>query len=265
MTAPTGLRGRSTAGVTATDAAAGPSPLLDGRVALVTGGARGLGAAICEVLSEAGARVLVADVDAALAAGTAERLKAGGRDALAIDLDVRDADQAAEAVQSAIGAFGALDILVNNAGTDRTAAFEELSIEDWDRVLSVNLRGPIVMSRAALPYLRQSDRGHIVSIASTAAKRAWENASAYHASKWGLLGFSHALHTEARRVGVKVTAVIAGGMRTPFLLDRFPDLDPGLLQDPRNVAEAVRFVLEQPAETVIPEITVLPMRETSWP
>ncbi len=89
--------------------------------------------------------------------------------------------------------------------------------------------------------------------------------AAYHASKWGLLGLSHALHVEARPHRVKVTAVVAGGMRTPFLLDRFPDLDPGLLQDPKNVAETVRFVLTQPRETVIPEVLVLPMRETSWP
>jgi short-subunit dehydrogenase len=107
--------------------------------------------------------------------------------------------------------------------------------------------------------------GNIVNIVSTAAKRAWANASAYHASKWGLLGLSHALHVEARPHKVKVTAVIAGGMRTPFLLDRFPDLDPGVLQDPRNVAETVKFVLMQPEETVIPEVMVLPMRETSWP
>ncbi|MCP2848960.1 SDR family oxidoreductase, partial [Salmonella enterica subsp. enterica serovar Typhimurium] len=75
--------------------------------------------------------------------------------------------------------------------------------------------------------------------ASTAAKRAWPNASAYHASKWGLLGFSHALHAELRPLGIKVTAVIAGGMRTPFLLERFPDLDPKVLQAPEAVAAAV--------------------------
>ncbi len=80
-----------------------------------------------------------------------------------------------------------------------------------------------------------------------------------------MLGFSHALHVEARAVGVKVTAVVAGGMRTQFLLERFPDLDLTTLQDPRNVAETVRFVLTQPPETVIPEVMVIPMRETSWP
>src|SRR4051812_26744619 len=121
------------------------------------------------------------------------------------------------------------------------------------------------MTRAALPALRASGHGHIVNIASTAAKRAWENASAYHASKWGLLGLSHALHVEGREVGIRVTAIIAGGMRTEFLFGRFPDLDPGLLQDPENVANAVRFALMQPDGTVVPELTVLPTRETSWP
>jgi NAD(P)-dependent dehydrogenase (short-subunit alcohol dehydrogenase family) len=160
---------------------------------------------------------------------------------------------------------GRLDVLVNNAGTDVTLPVDELSLEDWDRVLNVNLRGPFLLSRAVLPRMRAAGGGSIVNIVSTAAKRAWPNASVYHASKWGLLGLSHALHAEARPYGVKVTAVIAGGMRTPFLLDRFPEIDPQTLQDPANVAATVRFVLSQPAETVIPEIMVLPMRETSWP
>jgi NAD(P)-dependent dehydrogenase (short-subunit alcohol dehydrogenase family) len=129
----------------------------------------------------------------------------------------------------------------------------------------VNLRGPFLMAKTVLPLMREQGSGHIVNIVSTAAKRAWANAAAYHASKWGLLGLSHALHVEARPFGVKVSAVVAGGMRTPFLFDRFPDLDPGLLQDPRNVAETVRFVLTQPDETVIPEVMVIPMTETSWP
>jgi NAD(P)-dependent dehydrogenase (short-subunit alcohol dehydrogenase family) len=241
------------------------SPLLADRVVLVTGGARGLGAAIGRALAARGARIVVADIDASNASATADALAATGAQAISLELDVRD-EGACERVVAEVGErFGRLDVLVNNAGTDVTSPFDELTIADWDRVLDVNLRGPIVLTRAALPLLRQSDRGHIVNITSTAAKRAWENASAYHATKWGLLGFSHALHTECRREGIKVTAVVAGGMRTPFLLDRFPDLDPGLLQDPANVAEAVRFALELPAETVIPEVTVLPMRETSWP
>ena len=188
-----------------------------------------------------------------------------GSQAAALELDVTDAGQAQAAVDRIVGERGRLDILVNNAGVDATLPVDELSVEQWDWIMAVNLRGPFVMSRAAFPHMRRRGGGSIVNIASTAAKRAWPNASAYHASKWGLLGLSHALHAEGRPHRVKVTAVVAGGMRTPFLLDRFPELDPEVLQDPANVAETVRFVLTQPDETVIPEIMVLPLRETSWP
>jgi NAD(P)-dependent dehydrogenase (short-subunit alcohol dehydrogenase family) len=250
--------------LTLPDATAPRSPSLDGQVALVTGGASGLGAAICEVLAEAGMHVVVADVAAARDA-VAARIEAGGGSSVPIALDVRDPEAAAGAVATCVERFGRLDVLVNDAAVDRTAAFDELTLDDWDRILGVNLRGPVLMSRAAWPIFRTAGRGHIVNIASTASKRAWTEASAYHATKWGLLGFSHALHAEGRRIGIKVTAVIAGGMRTPFLLDRFPDLDQSLLQDPRTVARTIQSVLEQPPETVIPEVTVLPMLETSWP
>ena len=238
---------------------------LTGRVALVTGGGGGLGAAICRVLGDAGATVVAADVRLDAAEAVASEVRGVGGKAAALALDVVDERSAAAAVGEALAQFGALDALVNNAGIDRTVAFDELSVADWDCVVGVNLRGPFLMSRTAFPVMRRAGGGAIVNIVSTAAKRAWANASAYHASKWGLLGLSHALHVEARPYGVKVTAVIAGGMRTPFLLDRFPDLDPAALQDPVNVARTVKFVLTQPRETVIPEITVLPMRETSWP
>ena len=238
---------------------------LDGRVALVTGGGGGLGAALCRTLGEAGALVIAADVRREAAEAVADAVRAAGGKAAAAHVDVADERSAHDAVREATAQFGALDVLVNNAGTDLTVPFETLSAAEWDRILGVNLRGPFLMARAAFPPMRARGRGHIVNIVSTAAKRAWANAAAYHASKWGLLGLSHALHVEGRSHGVKVTAVIAGGMRTPFLLDRFPDLDPGVLQDPVHVARAVRFVLTQPAETVVPEITVLPVRETSWP
>lgn len=238
---------------------------LTGRVALVTGGGRGLGQAICRTLAASGAEVVVADVRGELAKEAADELRAGGATAEAMALDVADERQAAEAIDATVGRHGRIDVLVNNAGVDVTTDIGSLSVEEWDRVLNVNLRGPFLMSKYALAAMSERHSGHIVNITSTAAKRAWANASAYHASKWGLLGFSHALHVEARALGVKVTAVVAGGMRTPFLLDRFEGIDEGTLQDPRNVAETVRFVLTQPDETVIPEIMVLPMRETSWP
>jgi NAD(P)-dependent dehydrogenase (short-subunit alcohol dehydrogenase family) len=238
---------------------------LEGKVALVTGSGRGLGEAICRTLGRAGMKVLAADIRFDLADAVAHDIAAGGGAAEAVRLDVGVADEAASAVAHAIRRHGRLDVLVNNAGVDLTVSIEELTVADWDRILCTNLRGPFLLSKAALGEMRERRSGHIVNVVSTAAKRAWANAAAYHASKWGLLGFSHALHVEARRHGVKVTAVIAGGMRTPFLLERFPDIDPSTLQDPACVARAIHDVLLLPEESVVPEITVLPMRESSWP
>jgi NAD(P)-dependent dehydrogenase (short-subunit alcohol dehydrogenase family) len=234
---------------------------LSGRIVLVTGGGSGLGKAICELLAGDGARVIVADRNPQAAKEVADALPA--ERGHAVTLDVGDEAQVRDALRQAVERHGRLDAIVNNAGVDVTAPLQELSAADWDRVVRTNLTGPFLMSKHALEYLGKG--GHIVNIASTAARRAWPNASVYHATKWGLLGLSHALHAELRPAGIKVSAVLAGGMRTPFLLDRFPDIDPGNLQDPANVARAVRFVLTQPEETVIPEVMVLPMRETSWP
>lgn len=238
---------------------------LSGKIALVTGGGRGLGASICRTLAASGAVVLAGDVREDLAEEVVRNIRDAGGRSEAVRLDVTSEEVAAAAIEKIDSRFGRLDILINNAGVDLTVPVDEMPVAEWDRILAVNLRGPFLMSKLALGPMCRERRGHIVNIVSTAAKRAWANASAYHASKWGLLGLSHALHVEARPRNVKVTAVVAGGMRTPFLLDRFPDLDPGVLQDPVNVAETIRFVLSQPDETVIPEVMVIPMRETSWP
>jgi NAD(P)-dependent dehydrogenase (short-subunit alcohol dehydrogenase family) len=241
------------------------SARLAGKTALVTGGGRGLGAAICETLAGAGATILVADLRRPLADEQAERLKERGLNASALALDVRE-DRAVNAcVENVLDRHQHLDILVNNAAVDFTKPLDELSIEEWDQVIDTNLRGPMLLCRGAVPHMKARGSGHIINITSTAAKRSWPNASAYHASKWGLLGFSHALHAELRPHGIKVTAIVAGGMRTPFLLERFPDIDLSTLQEPATVAAAVLDVLCLPGESVIPEITVLPMRETSWP
>jgi NAD(P)-dependent dehydrogenase (short-subunit alcohol dehydrogenase family) len=216
------------------------------KLALVTGGAGGLGTALCRELGDAGYAVVAADL----------RPPRGG-----LELDItREPD-----VLKAFEALGRLDVLVNNAGVDYTLPIEELTLKQWDAVIGVNLRAPFLLSKHAARLMKRQGGGHIINIASTAAKRAWPDASAYHASKWGLLGLSHALHAELRPHRIKVSAVVAGGMRTAFLLDRFPDIDPGVLQDPANVAKTVRFLLTLPDESVIPEVMVIPMRESSWP
>ncbi len=239
-------------------------PLQD-QSALVTGGANGLGAALCTQLSQRGARVLVADLREEAAAQMAQRLNDEGGRAEALACDVSQPAQVEHAVRHIVDRFGRIDILLNNAGTDVTCSATDMEIAQWERVLRTNLHGPFMLARAAARQMMGQGRGQIVNITSTAAKRQWPNASAYHASKTGLLALSHALHAELRPAGIKVSAVVVGGMLTPFLLDRFPDIDRSTLQDPANVAQAICDILTLPAATVVPEITILPMRETSWP
>lgn len=237
-------------------------PGLAGKVVFVTGGGSGLGAAICQILAESGADVIVGDIRPEKASAHMETLKGGGR-FHSIGFDVGDPQAAEQAIQEAVEKFGRLDVLINNAGTDKTLPIDELSNDDWLRVINTNLNGPFFMTKYAADVMKKAGSGHIINISSTAAKRAWPNASAYHASKWGLLGFSHAMHSELRPHNIKVTGVVIGGMRTPFLLDRFPDIDASKLQDPLDAARGVVSVLTQPS--VIAEITILPMQETSWP
>jgi NADP-dependent 3-hydroxy acid dehydrogenase YdfG len=235
------------------------------KIILVTGGGQGLGAAICKTLAEGGATLISVDVNQEGIIKVAEGIKQMGGKAHAYIMDVCNQKEIDQVVNKIIRDYGKLDILINNAGIDVTKSIEALSVEEWNKVIGVNLNGPFNVSKTVYPWLVKNGKGHIVNIVSTASKRTWANASAYHASKWGLLGLSHALHVEGRKDNIKVTAVVAGGMRTPFIMERFPDTDPAILQDPKNVAETIQFILSQPDGTVIPEIMVIPTKETSWP
>jgi NADP-dependent 3-hydroxy acid dehydrogenase YdfG len=233
-----------------------------GKVIIITGGGQGLGEATTRVLAKAGAIVIPADIKDDQVKKLANEL---GEKAMGIKLDVSDEKSVQEVIDTVVKQYRKLDVIINNAGIDVTKSLDELSVDEWDKVVKVNLRGPFLMTKYGFAAMEKTGKGHIVNICSTAAKRAWANAAAYHATKWGLLGFSHATHVEGRAKNIKVTAIVAGGMRTPFILERFPDTPLDVLQDPENVAETIKFVLSQPNESVIPEIMVIPMKETSWP
>ncbi len=136
-------------------------------------------------------------------------------------------------------------------------------------MISVNLRGPFLFAKAAWPIMQRQQSGHIINVASTAATRAWANAAAYHASKWGLVGFGRGLGVEGRPNDIRVTTIISGGMRTHFF-DRFieqgiPMPEQQNLQDPANVAEVIVFAAQVPRESALQEVIITPLTETSWP
>ncbi len=222
------------------------------RVAVVTGGASGLGAAVAAALGERGRHVVVLD-----------RRPAAGLDHEVVDL--ADSAAAERAVEAAAGR-GRLDAVVTAAGIDTPGRLADVPRERWELVVAVNLIGTAAVVRAALPYLERHG-GRIVTVASTLGLRALPEATAYCASKFGVIGFSRALAAElAGRVGV--TTLVPGGMRTAFFDGRDEQYRPGpdaALNDPADVAAAVCFALDQPPGCEVRELLVTPATEPSWP
>jgi NAD(P)-dependent dehydrogenase (short-subunit alcohol dehydrogenase family) len=181
-------------------------------------------------------------------------------------VDLAETPAAEAAVRRLAERHGGLFGVVTAAGTDSSGRLEDVSRDDWERVVRVNLLGTAAVIRAALPYLEAS-RGRIVTVASTLGLRALSDASAYCASKFGVIGLSRALATElAGEVGL--TTLIPGGMNTAFFDGRTEQYRPGpdaRLNDPANVADAVLFALTRPDGCEVRELVVCPSTEPSWP
>lgn len=244
---------------------------LQGKVTLVTGAGSGLGEAAARAFANIGCNVACVDINGAAAERVSRDLEAAGQDmsSMAFQCDVSDAAAIFSTVAAIEKQFGRLDIVVNCAAIDHTISVDNMTVEQWDQVIAVNLRGPFVMAKAAMQMMKRQHSGHIINIASTAATRAWGNAAAYHASKWGLVGFSRGLGVEGRADGIRVTTIIPGGMRTHFF-DRFveqgiPMPEERNLQDPTNVAQVIVFAAQVPPESALQEVIITPVSETSWP
>ena len=233
---------------------------LTGHVALVTGAGSGLGAATVRLLAEHGARVILADVNKEAAGEVAAEF--GGRP---VYMDLADAGSIEGGVTDALETEGRIDMLVNSAGLDFIRSASELTLEEWDNVINVNLRAPWLLAKLVMPHMMERGSGQILNVASTAAKKGWDNAAAYASSKHGLLGLTQVLHSEGRRHGVRAMAVVPGGMRTNFFAALDPPPPPENLQPPETVARSILFMLSQPLNSVIHELIVTPITETSYP
>jgi NAD(P)-dependent dehydrogenase (short-subunit alcohol dehydrogenase family) len=190
---------------------------LTGKVAIVTGAGAGIGAGIAAILADAGAAVVVADIDGEGAASTARRIEKRGGRAITVTADVRDAREIDALVRQTVTDLGGVDILVNNAGIATTELVEDLDEEKWRGVLDVNLTGPFLCCKAVLPLMRRKGWGRIVNVASVAAKRiSFTGAASYTASKAGLLGFTRHLAYEVAPHGINVNAICPGPTMTPM-------------------------------------------------
>ncbi|MEV7074062.1 SDR family NAD(P)-dependent oxidoreductase [Streptomyces sp. NPDC093990] len=227
----------------------------EGHAALVTGAARGIGAAAARRLAEEGARVVLADRDGQVAEETAAHLREQGLTARAVECDVADRAAVEAAVAHTVAAFGSLDVLVNCAArcTPETPLFEDDSDEDWARDLDVTLSGPYRCSRAALPHLAASGRGAIVTIGSVNGLQDFGN-HAYSAAKAGLGSLTRTLAGHAAARGVRVNLVVPGTVRTSAWEGRDSELADlrrlyplGRVGEPEDIAAAVAFLASRDA------------------
>ena len=231
---------------------------LAGKVALVTGASRGIGAAIARSLTAEG-------VSLGLASRSGDDL--GLPDAVARPCDVRELGQLEALARETAERFGGLDIVVANAGVGAYGAFLDLPLEQLDEMLDVNLKGTVYAIRAALPYLLASEAGDVVTLASEAGRRGLPNEAVYCASKFGQVGLTRALDHELREHGIRCTSVCPGGVATDFALGEGrgrPESALAGMMDADDVAAVVLFVLTRPRHLRLLETALRPMTEPSW-
>jgi 2-hydroxycyclohexanecarboxyl-CoA dehydrogenase len=232
---------------------------VDRRIALVTGGAGAIGAAVCARLAAAGHRVAVADLDAAAAEAISAGL--GGEGHLGLAMDVADTDEVARGVAGVVDAAGPIDIVVNVAGWDRFVPFVDTTPEFWERVIAINYRGPLNTTHAVLPSMIERGRGRIVSVASDAARVGSSLESIYAGAKGAVVAFSKSVAREVARHGITVNVVCPGPTDTPLIRSMADELGAGerfvdslvkaipmrRLATPDDIAPAVAFLASDDA------------------
>ncbi|VIO77675.1 SDR family NAD(P)-dependent oxidoreductase [Bradyrhizobium ivorense] len=233
-----------------------PFGRLDGRRAFVSGGARGIGAAIVRSFAGAGARVVIADLDIAAATALADEVGAA-----AAGLDVSDA----VAVRAVMAQDGPFDILVNNAGVDQHAFFTDTTADDWARLIAVNLTSVLACTQAALPAMQKARFGRIINITSEAARLGSKGGSVYSAAKGGVIAFTKSIARENARYGITANAIAPGPIRTPMLEQAVAKGGEKILQamtgatllgrlgEPEEVAAAARFLASDQAAYITGE------------
>lgn len=236
------------------------------RVAIVTGAGQGIGKAVAHRLAIDGTSVVIADLDATLAAAVEREICGAGGEAVAIQVDVSDPAAVRRMAAAVAKRFGRLDVLVNNAAIYPVRAIEAMTLEEWERVLRVNLTGPYLCVQATLPLMRRSGAGRIVNIVSNTIWSVPPGLTAYIASKAGLLGFTRALAREVGRWGITVNAIAPGLTRTTTATATYPEsvfADRAALrclsreQFPDDVLGAVTFLASPQAHFVTGQTLVV--------
>lgn len=221
---------------------------LKGKVALVTGGGRGIGQGIVKRLAEAGCDIAVADIIEENAKKVADEVKAMGRRAIAIKVDVSKWDQVQNMVKETIDKLGGLDIAVNNAGVISIMPVEELTEKDWEFVNDVNAKGVFLCCKAVIPYMKKQKWGRIINTASIAGKTGFPSLAHYTASKFAVVGFTNALAKELAKTGITVNAICPGIVGTQMWYG-----PTGLAEKWKQPGETMDESWKRHQETLIPQ------------
>ena len=226
---------------------------LEGKVALVTGGNRGIGRGVVEALHGAGATVYLTSRDAARAEAAAREV---GPRAKGLACDVRREDQVKRAFETVARDAGGLDVLVNNAGVGEFGPVADMSSESWRNIIETNLNGVFYCCHEAIPLMRKRRGGYIINVSSLAGKNPIVNGAAYNASKFGLNGFSEALMMEVRYDGIRVSYLMPGSVATEFGRGSPAKQDWAL--KPEDVGEVVLFLLRSPPRAMYSRVEMRP-------
>jgi len=235
---------------------------LKGKVALVTGGAQGIGKAVALMLAHHGADVIVADVNLEKAQETAKEVEATGRGAMAVKVDITRLNDVEQMVESAIARFGKVDILINNAGIARDKLILRMTEEDWDAVLDVNLKGTFHCTKTVIKHMSKQRSGKIVNIASVVGEMGNAGQANYSASKAGVIGLTKTVAREFAQRGINVNAIAPGYIQTP-MTDVLPDkakeelkrmIPMERLGQPEDVAHAVLFLVSEASSYITGQV-----------
>jgi NAD(P)-dependent dehydrogenase (short-subunit alcohol dehydrogenase family) len=232
---------------------------LAGKVALVTGAGRGIGAAIAQVLGEAGCRVILTARSRDQLSQIERAIAEKNGKAAAISCDLTRDDEIEKLTRECERIFGAVDILINNAGWGKRAPVVKAKLEDWDQTFRLNLRAPMVLAQKFLPAMIAKGEGAVINIGSVSGKSGEANGAAYSASKFGLIGFTQSLYEEVREHGIKVSVILPGFVDTP-LIPPNRQLDRSKMIQAADIAQTVCYELAAPATSCPVEITVRPQR-----
>jgi 2-hydroxycyclohexanecarboxyl-CoA dehydrogenase len=204
-----------------------------GKIAFVTGAARGIGKAIAEGLAQEGATVVVADLLEDLAKQTAQEIQSRGGQAIPVRVDITNSKEVKAAVEQLLKQCGKIDVLVNNAGWDKIEPFIQSTEETWDKVIAINLKGPVIVTRAVLDNMIENKYGRIVNIASDAGRVGSSGEAVYSACKGGIIAFSKTLARELVRYNIAVNSVAPGPTETPLTLQTMQE-NPKIVEALKN-------------------------------